>query len=89
MSFNDVPSNSYVGRGNKIVLLLLYSPAFLPSMRGIPVTNQVHAVYLFIYLFISLLKITEIFHNTSTDENSTKRPHDYNIQSFNHNLNGS
>ena len=88
MSFTDVLSNSYVGRGNKILFLLLYSPAFffLKSMRGVPVTNHVNAVYLF--LFLLLLEMTEIFFNTSKDDNSTVRPHDDNIECFNSNLNG-
>ena len=60
---------------------------FLPSKRGVPVTIHVNAVYLF--LFLLLLEMIEIFYNTSKDDNSTVRPHDDNIECFNSNLNGS
>ena len=59
----------------------------LPSKRGVPVTIHVNAVYLF--LFLLLLEMIEIFYNTSKDDNSTVRPHDDNIEYINSNLNGS
>ena len=40
-------------------------------------------------LFLLSHEMTEIFFNTSKDDNSTVRPHDDNIECFNSNLNGS
>ena len=72
---------------NFIIASLFTGFFFLPSMRGVPVTNHVNAVYLF--LFLLLLEMTEIFFNTSKDDNSTVRPHGDSIECFNSNLNGS
>ena len=79
-------------RKPNFIITSLFTGYFLPSMRGVPVRNHVNAVYLlllFFFVVLLLLEMTEIFYNTSKDDNSTVRPHDDNIECFNSNLNRS
>ena len=78
MSFTDVPSNSLWGEETKFYYCFFIHLLLLPSMRGMSVTNHVNAFYLsifFVFLLLPGLEMTEIFYNTSKDDNSTVRPH--------------